>query len=173
MKPRVLPASNSSLRCTRLATTCRLRKAAAACPEGKSRQSGSRAALIRKPQILFLDEPTAHFDTRSEAEFLERLKVLAHGDMTIIVSTHRLSLLALVDRLLVFEQGQLIADGPTGSDSRQAPGARARGRPSNRKHRRKKMQQSDFAFVNDIRAASELAHATSHRGFSWRRSLRC
>ena len=32
--------------------------------------------------------------------------------MTIIVSTHRLSLLALVDRLLVFEQGLLIADGP-------------------------------------------------------------
>lgn len=49
---------------------------------------------------------------RSEAEFLDRLKLLAQGDMTIIVSTHRMSLLALVDRLLVFEQGQLIADGP-------------------------------------------------------------
>jgi hypothetical protein len=79
---------------------------------GQKQAIGLARALIRKPQILFLDEPTAHFDTRSEAEFLDRLSVLADSDMTIIVSTHRLSLLALVDRLLVFEQGLLIADGP-------------------------------------------------------------
>src|SRR5262249_53267612 len=47
-----------------------------------------------------------------EAEFLERLKDLAARDVTIIVSTHRLSLLTLVDRLLVFERGRLMADGP-------------------------------------------------------------
>ena len=68
--------------------------------------------LIRDPKVLFLDEPTAHFDVRSEAEFIERLKTLAARDMTVIVSTHRLSLLALVDRLLLFEKGQLVADGP-------------------------------------------------------------
>ena len=79
---------------------------------GQKQAIGLARAIIRKPRILFLDEPTAHFDMRSEAEFLERLKLLAQGDMTIIVSTHRMSLLALVDRLLVFEQGQLIADGP-------------------------------------------------------------
>ena len=62
--------------------------------------------------MLFLDEPTAHFDVRSEAEFLERLKALADGKMTIIVSTHRLSLLSLVDRLLLFDKGRLVADGP-------------------------------------------------------------
>ncbi len=79
---------------------------------GQKQAIGLARAMIRKPKILFLDEPTAHFDMRSEAEFLDRLKLLANGDMTIIVSTHRLSLLALVDRVLVFEQGQLIADGP-------------------------------------------------------------
>ncbi len=79
---------------------------------GQKQAIGLARAMIRKPQILFLDEPTAHFDLRSEAEFLERLKILARGDMTIIVSTHRTSLLALIDRLLVFEQGQLIGDGP-------------------------------------------------------------
>lgn len=79
---------------------------------GQKQAIGLARALIRKPQILFLDEPTAHFDTRSEAEFLARLKTLANGEMTIIVSTHRLSLLSLVDRLLVFDQGKLIADGP-------------------------------------------------------------
>jgi ATP-binding cassette, subfamily C, bacterial LapB len=79
---------------------------------GQKQAIGLARALIRKPQILFLDEPTAHFDMRSEGEFLERLKALAATKLTIIVSTHRLSLLTLVDRLLVFEKGQLIADGP-------------------------------------------------------------
>jgi len=79
---------------------------------GQKQAIGLARALIRKPQVLFLDEPTAHFDTRSETEFLERLKALKQKDMTIIVSTHRMSLLSLVDRLMVFEQGKLIADGP-------------------------------------------------------------
>jgi len=79
---------------------------------GQKQAIGLARALIRKPQILFLDEPTAHFDTRSEAEFLDRLKLLARSNMTILVSTHRMSLLSLVDRLLVFEQGRLVADGP-------------------------------------------------------------
>jgi ATP-binding cassette, subfamily C, bacterial LapB len=79
---------------------------------GQKQAIGLARALIRKPQILFLDEPTAHFDMRSEGEFLDRLKALAATEMTIIVSTHRLSLLSIVDRLLVFEKGLLIADGP-------------------------------------------------------------
>jgi ATP-binding cassette subfamily C protein LapB len=85
---------------------------------GRSLSGGQRQAiglarvLIRNPKILFLDEPTAHFDVKSEAEFLERLKSLAQRDMTIVISTHRMSLLAFVDRLLVFDRGRLMADGP-------------------------------------------------------------
>jgi ATP-binding cassette subfamily C protein LapB len=79
---------------------------------GQKQAIGLARTLIRKPKILFLDEPTAHFDVRSETEFLERLKTIAAGDMTIIVSTHRMSLLSLVTRLLVFDRGRLIADGP-------------------------------------------------------------
>jgi ATP-binding cassette subfamily C protein LapB len=79
---------------------------------GQKQSIGLARVLIRRPKILFLDEPTAHFDVRSEAEFLERLKMLADGKMTIIVSTHRLSLLSLVDRLLLFDKGRLVADGP-------------------------------------------------------------
>lgn len=80
---------------------------------GQKQAIGLARVLIRKPKVLFLDEPTAHFDVRSEGEFLERLKALAKGEMTIIVSTHRPSLLTLVDRILVFDQGKLVADGPT------------------------------------------------------------
>jgi len=79
---------------------------------GQKQAIGLARVLIRRPKILFMDEPTAHFDVRSEAEFLERLKKLADGNMTIIVSTHRLSLLSMVDRLLLFEKGRLVADGP-------------------------------------------------------------
>jgi ATP-binding cassette, subfamily C, bacterial LapB len=79
---------------------------------GQKQAIGLARTLIRKPKILFLDEPTAHFDVRSEHEFMERLKTLAARDMTIIVSTHRMSLLSLVTRLLVFDRGRLIADGP-------------------------------------------------------------
>jgi ATP-binding cassette subfamily C protein LapB len=89
---------------------------------GQKQAIGLARVLIRKPKILFLDEPTAHFDVRSEAEFLERLKSLASREMTIIVSTHRLSLLGLVDRLLLFDKGKLVADGP-----RDAVLARLRG----------------------------------------------
>jgi ATP-binding cassette subfamily C protein LapB len=92
---------------------------------GQKQAIGLARTLIRKPKILFLDEPTAHFDVRSETEFLERLKALANREMTIIVSTHRLSLLGLVDRLLLFEKGKLIADGP-----RDAVLARLRGTPA-------------------------------------------
>lgn len=104
---------------------------------GNSLSGGQRQAiclariLIRQPRILFLDEPTAHFDVRSESEFLERLKDIAAKDMTILVSTHRPSLLSLVSRILVFDRGSLIADGPrneilerlrtTASQGRSAP----------------------------------------------------
>ena len=73
---------------------------------------GLARALIRRPKVLFLDEPTAHFDVRSEAEFLDRLKALGEENLTIMISTHRLSLLSFVDRILLFERGRLIADGP-------------------------------------------------------------
>ena len=79
---------------------------------GQKQAIGLARVLIRKPRVLFLDEPTAHFDIRSEGEFLERLKALRDERMTIIISTHRLSLLSMVDRLLLFDNGRLVADGP-------------------------------------------------------------
>ena len=79
---------------------------------GQKQAIGLARTLIRRPKVLFLDEPTAHFDVRSEADFLERLKDIAADNMTIVISTHRLSLLSFVDRILLFERGRLIADGP-------------------------------------------------------------
>jgi ATP-binding cassette subfamily C protein LapB len=79
---------------------------------GQKQAIGLARALIRDPKVLFLDEPTAHFDIRSEAEFLERLKTISSDKKTIIISSHRMSVLNFVDRILLFERGRLVADGP-------------------------------------------------------------
>ena len=97
---------------------------------GQKQAIGLARVLIRQPKILFLDEPTAHFDIRSEAEFIERLKELAARDMTIIVSTHRLSLLSLVERLLLFDKGRLVADGPRDKVIAMLQTGKAKGQPT-------------------------------------------
>lgn len=79
---------------------------------GGQRQSISVArALLRNPNILVMDEPTSSMDTQSEALLVMRLKALLPG-RTIVVITHRPTLLELVDRLIVMDEGQVVVDGP-------------------------------------------------------------
>jgi ATP-binding cassette subfamily C protein LapB len=51
-------------------------------------------------------------DMASERLLLERLKATFTTDQTVIVTTHRVSMLALVNRLIVIDRGKLLADGP-------------------------------------------------------------
>ncbi|MEI2557954.1 MULTISPECIES: type I secretion system permease/ATPase [Acinetobacter] len=67
--------------------------------------------LIRKPNVLLLDEPTAAFDDVSEKQFIERLRSWL-GNKTLIVATHRRAILELVDRVIVVNNGKVIMDGP-------------------------------------------------------------
>ncbi len=68
-------------------------------------------AVIADPPILLLDEPTSSMDTTTESIFKSRLKQYAQNK-TMLVVTHRSSLLELVDRVLVLDGGRLVADGP-------------------------------------------------------------
>ncbi len=68
-------------------------------------------ALLQDPDILILDEPTSNMDNNSELMFKRRLAIVM-GDKTVLLITHRLSLLDLVDRLMVMDSGRVIADGP-------------------------------------------------------------
>ena len=68
-------------------------------------------AVVADPPVLLLDEPTSSMDTTTEAIFKSRLKQFAHNK-TMLVVTHRSSLLELVDRVLVLDGGRLVADGP-------------------------------------------------------------
>ncbi len=69
--------------------------------------------LLRKPKILFLDEPSSQLDLASEQRLLQGLQRYNNGALTLIISTHRPSLLKLTNRLIALDQGRIIADGPT------------------------------------------------------------
>ena len=68
-------------------------------------------AVVHDPQILLLDEPTSAMDHASEETFKKRLAEYAAAK-TMIVVTHRTSLLSLVDRIVVVDAGKIVADGP-------------------------------------------------------------
>ena len=67
--------------------------------------------LLRQPNILLLDEPTAALDEVSEKQLIDHLKQWM-GHRTLIVATHRRAVLALVDRIIVLNDGQIVMDGP-------------------------------------------------------------
>ena len=71
-------------------------------------------ALVSDSRMLFLDEPTGAMDSQTENYFIGKLKAALTPDQTLIVATHRHQMLSLTDRLLVIDQGRIIADGPTG-----------------------------------------------------------
>lgn len=78
---------------------------------GGQRQAVAMArALLAKPPILLLDEPSSMFDPGTEQRLIARLRTLE--DTTIILVTHRMAMLGLVDRLIVFDRGRIVADGP-------------------------------------------------------------
>lgn len=79
---------------------------------GGQRQSIALArAMLLDPPILILDEPTANMDNRSESLVKHELANLS-AETTMLLITHRTSMLDIVDRIIVIEQGMVVADGP-------------------------------------------------------------
>ena len=78
---------------------------------GGQRQSVALArALLSNPSVLLFDEPCSAMDSLTEYQFRQRLKDIA-ADKTLIITTYKSSMLDLVDRIIVFDRGNLIADG--------------------------------------------------------------
>ena len=84
---------------------------------GESLSGGQRQgvaiarAVINDPPILLLDEPTSSMDFSSEDDIKRRLTEYAKGKTVILIS-HRTSLLDLADRIIVIDGGRIMADGP-------------------------------------------------------------
>lgn len=83
---------------------------------GKDLSGGQRQAIalsraiVRKPSIILLDEPTSAMDLTSERQIIQNLKSY-FNKQTLIVVTHRMSLLQLVDRVIAIDDGKVTVDG--------------------------------------------------------------
>lgn len=78
---------------------------------GQRHLVGLARALINDPAIVVLDEPTTGMDVGLEQEMVKHLKPMM-ADKTLIVITHRFAALELVDRVMVVNNGRIVADGP-------------------------------------------------------------
>lgn len=80
---------------------------------GGQRQAVAIArAVLGRPRVVFLDEPTSAMDNLTEAAFIRSFRAWLKPDTTLILATHRISMLELVDRVVVLEGGKVAADGP-------------------------------------------------------------
>ena len=68
-------------------------------------------AFVGDPQIIIMDEPSSAMDNNSESQLLLDIQSRI-VDKTFILITHRGTLLSLVDRVMVFDSGRIVADGP-------------------------------------------------------------
>jgi ATP-binding cassette, subfamily C, bacterial LapB len=95
-------------------------------PKGFDRQVGEKGAelsggqrqaiavaraLIQNPNMLLLDEPTSAMDDNNERQIKKHLQEYLTDKHTLILITHKISMLELVDRIIVLENGKIIADG--------------------------------------------------------------
>ena len=78
---------------------------------GQRQRIAVARAFLRNAPILILDEATSALDTESEAQIQESLEELLHGRTTFMIA-HRFSSIRTAKRILVFDAGRIIADGP-------------------------------------------------------------
>jgi len=83
---------------------------------GSSLSGGQKQAicltrtLLNDSKILLMDEPTSSMDTQTEGIFITNLKNLIK-DKTVVIATHKGRVLDIVDRVIVLENGRIVADG--------------------------------------------------------------
>ena len=83
---------------------------------GGERQLATLArALVQRPRILLLDEPTSHLDLANRACVLEVVRGLADGGVAVVLTTHDPNAAsAVADHIVLLREGQVVAAGPPG-----------------------------------------------------------
>src|SRR5579859_4239961 len=78
---------------------------------GQKQRLALAGAIVHKPELLFLDEPTSAVDPESRRDFWEKLFELADEGTTILVSSHYMDEAERCHRLAILDNGNLVADG--------------------------------------------------------------
>lgn len=78
---------------------------------GQRQQVAIARAVLMDPPVLLFDEPTSAMDFSTEGQFKDRLKHFA-VHKTVVIVTHRTSLIDLATRIIVVDEGRIVADGP-------------------------------------------------------------
>jgi ABC-2 type transport system ATP-binding protein len=85
---------------------------AATMSGGQKQRLALACAVLNKPELLLLDEPTSAVDPKSRRDFWEKLFALANTGTTILVSTHYMDEAERCHRLAILDHGRKVADGP-------------------------------------------------------------
>jgi len=81
---------------------------------GEKKKASLATALVLKPELLILDEPTANLDLISRRGLIEMLNELNKDGATVLVSTHDVEALPeLADKVVVVSQGSVLGEGKT------------------------------------------------------------
>jgi ABC-2 type transport system ATP-binding protein len=80
-------------------------------PGGFKQRLAMACALLHRPEILFLDEPTSGADPYARREFWLRITALASHGVTVIVTTHLMAEAEYCDRAAILDNGKVLAQG--------------------------------------------------------------
>lgn len=131
---------------------------------GMKQKLALSCALIHRPVILFLDEPTTGVDAVSRKEFWDMLKRLKQQGITILVSTPYMDEAGLCDRIALMQQGRLLSTGTpteiTGSFKQTILGVKA----SNMYNLLKDLNA--YSTIENAYAFGEYHHAVMKENFS-------
>ena len=89
----------------------RQRQLAGTMSGGQKQRLALAGAVIHRPELLLLDEPTSAVDPESRRDFWEKLFDLADAGTTLLVSTHYMDEAERCHRLAILDRGRLVADG--------------------------------------------------------------
>lgn len=89
----------------------RQNQAAGSLPGGYKQRLSMAAALLHKPQILFLDEPTSGIDPLARQSFWQQIKSLSEAGTTIIITTHFMDEAEYCDRIMIQDHGEMLILG--------------------------------------------------------------
>jgi ATP-binding cassette subfamily C exporter for protease/lipase len=79
---------------------------------GQRQRIGLARALYGKPMLVVLDEPNANLDDEGEAALMKAVQLIKAQGKTVVLISHRPGVIQVADRLVILQDGKLVASGP-------------------------------------------------------------